>query len=141
MPPTKRINSKKNHTQNSTKKNNSKTPNTTTLTFEPLPKKLPYPLLAFAYKKNKAVTLSETAIKADKESDGAVMRAIKEADFKAQVGNSIIVRASKGTVIIIGAGDGASDGAGDEGASKGGGRDGGRDGGPAGLWLASRVKI
>ena len=129
MPPTKRINSKKNHTQNSTKKNNSKTPNTTTLTFEPLPKKLPYPLLAFAYKKNKAVTLSETAIKADKESDGAVMRAIKEADFKAQVGNSIIVRASKGTVIIIGAGDGASD----EGASKGGGRDGGgRDGGPRG---------
>ena len=51
-----------------------------------------------------APLLSPSAKAADKATEGAVSRAIREAGFKAEAGKTLVIRASQGTVILLGTG-------------------------------------
>ena len=76
------------------------------ISFVATPKSVAYPMIVLASSEGEKnpPKLSASAKKADKETDGAITRAIKEAKFKATAGQSLTVRTHKGTVIIIGSG-------------------------------------
>ena len=63
-----------------------------------------YPLMLLVANKDGAPKLSAEGVALDKDLGGALSRAIKEADFKGEAGEDVVVRASAGTVILFGIG-------------------------------------
>lgn len=81
---------------------------TLTLDFTAAPSEPIFPMIALAYSSNDGasgdgVVLSQAAAMADAALDGAVKRAMDEAEYKGKDGASIVVRGSAGTVVIVGA--------------------------------------
>ena len=68
-----------------------------------------YPLMLLVASQDGAAVLSAVGVALDKNLGGALRRAIKEADFKGEAGEDVVVRASEGTVILFGIGDGAAE--------------------------------
>jgi leucyl aminopeptidase len=76
---------------------------TLTLNFTPLPQSFNFPLIVLAHPGDDALVLSSGAAGVDDMLGGAVRRALAEAEFKAKSGDSLVIRAGQGTVVIIGA--------------------------------------
>ena len=63
-----------------------------------------YPIILLASGKNGSAVLDAAGQNLDKNLNGAITRAMAEADFKASAGDDIIIRAAEGTVILVGLG-------------------------------------
>ncbi|MGB2436955.1 MAG: leucyl aminopeptidase family protein, partial [Candidatus Puniceispirillales bacterium] len=63
-----------------------------------------YPIILLASGKNGSAVLDAAGQSLDKNLNGAITRAMAEADFKAGAGDDIVIRAAEGTVILVGQG-------------------------------------
>lgn len=76
-----------------------------------------FPAIVLASKageKDADVVLSPSAKKLDEAAGGVVKRAMAEAEFKAEAGASLVIRAVEGTILLIGAGADKTSGTGTE---------------------------
>ncbi|MCE2517971.1 MAG: hypothetical protein J4F41_09135 [Alphaproteobacteria bacterium] len=76
---------------------------TLTLDFTSLSEAPSFPMIALAHASDDGAVMSASAALADNALDGALDRALKEAEFKAKPGQTLVVRGGAGTVIVIGA--------------------------------------
>ena len=76
-----------------------------TLEFQPLTSAPQFPAIVLATASEDGPMLGESGKMLDDALDGAIVRAMAEAEFMAKHGASLAVRGGNGTVIVIGAGD------------------------------------